>query len=122
MLFISCSLSNVDEKYEIVEFKLLENKPCYCFLESDKKNQIFTFNRKFKILENNLEDTIRIGNSILSPDYVGNIYYDKYIDDNGNIHLVDKRYKNLPINEICVSKYKANDIGGSLKLEISLEE
>lgn len=115
LAFISCN----QKKNKIIESFNVDSslsKDCHFF--KDKYSDTLKFSRKIIILENTINDTILLGNSILPPNLTGEFEYTQ-LKARKDIHL-DLRYKNPPADRICINNYKEKNSKGHLKFQLEM--
>lgn len=114
LLLLSCEQKDLYTRS--IQIDLPNNPNCYFFIENE--SDTLHFKRNIKIVVNNLTDTIKIGQGIIAPKYVGNYAYTKL--GNRNDIALDLNYSNPSADRICVSSYKDKSSIGELTIELIL--
>jgi len=124
VLFILClciGLSNckIEPKRQyvtkIIEVNIDSNDKCYFF--RNEVSDTMKFNRNLKIIENTISDSIIIGNSVLAPNYIGDLEY-TMLENNKEV-VLDLRYENPAADRIWVFPFKMKKSKGTLKLQLT---
>lgn len=111
LVFFSCT----KKSYLDIDASKIEQKD-KCFNINDEKGVSISVNRKIKIIENTLTDTISMGYAIVYPGETGDFTNYRF-KENG---MLDPEASSLPLmKEICVHKYMNKVVKGKLKLEFS---
>ena len=112
LLLLNCSNKLII--IEEIDIKINNNEKYYHF-KNDLEDTI-KFERKIKILQNTISDTIILGQSILKPGYTGFFEYTK-LKDRNDISL-DLRYENPPADRIYIKSYNNKKSNGILVIEL----
>ncbi|MHB1107104.1 MAG: hypothetical protein ACYCZ2_12140 [Lutibacter sp.] len=111
VFFASCS----EQVEKVINININTNEKCYYFI--DNKIDTITFHRNLIIVENTLNDTVIIGQSILAPKQIGKFEYSKLGNKNDISLNID--YDNPPTNRICVYPFKGKKSFGKIKLKLN---
>ena len=117
-MFLSCRDSDREgvQKTFNIDIGNMNGKNIEVCVPISKENYDSAFQRKIKIIENSISDTIILGFGVVPPNYIGTFYYSKHKDEEGKSVALYEAEQNPPIKEICYSKYK-NNADGKLVIE-----
>lgn len=113
-IILGCSKDLNKSKIVEIEIYSKSNDSCYLFIT--KELDTLKFERKIKILENNISDTLIFGDGVLPPNRIGCFNYTK-LKNRTDISL-DLDYKNPPADRLCFHSYKNKNSEGILKIEL----